>query len=94
VRAVFSWSYRHLDAGAGRAFRLAGLHPGPDLDRHAAAALLGTTPARAGRLLDVLAAGTWSSPPGRAGTPCMTCCAAMPANWRAATTAGTGGTVR
>jgi tetratricopeptide (TPR) repeat protein len=57
VRAVFSWSYRHLDGGAARAFRLAGLHPGPDLDRHAAAALLGTTAERAGRLLDVLARG-------------------------------------
>ena len=30
VRAVFSWSYRHLDADAARAFRLVGLHPGPD----------------------------------------------------------------
>ena len=43
VRAVFSWSYRHLDADAARAFRLLGLHPGPDLDRYAAAALTGTT---------------------------------------------------
>ena len=57
VRAVFSWSYRHLDARTARAFRLAGLHPGPDLDRYAAAALLGTTAARAGRLLDALARG-------------------------------------
>ena len=48
VRAVFSWSYRHLDADAARAFRLLGLHPGPDLDRYAAAALAGTT-AEAGR---------------------------------------------
>ena len=32
VRAVFSWSYRHLDAAAARAFRLLGLHPGPDFD--------------------------------------------------------------
>ena len=48
VRAVFSWSYRHLDPDAARAFRLLGLHPGPDLDRYAAAALAGTT-ARAGR---------------------------------------------
>ena len=42
VRAVFSWSYRHLDADAARAFRLAGLHPGPDLEPYAAAALTGT----------------------------------------------------
>ncbi|MGD0062689.1 MAG: BTAD domain-containing putative transcriptional regulator, partial [Streptosporangiaceae bacterium] len=39
VRGVFSWSYRHLPADAARAFRLAGLHPGPDLDAHAVAAL-------------------------------------------------------
>jgi len=57
VRAVFSWSYRHLDASAARAFRLAGLHPGPVLDKYAAAALLGTTAACAGCLLDVLARG-------------------------------------
>jgi tetratricopeptide (TPR) repeat protein/transcriptional regulator with XRE-family HTH domain len=43
VRAVFSWSYRQLDPGTARAFRLAGLHPGPDLDGYAAAALTGTT---------------------------------------------------
>jgi tetratricopeptide (TPR) repeat protein len=43
VRAVFSWSYRHLDPGAARTFRLAGLHPGTDLDGSAAAALTGTT---------------------------------------------------
>ena len=48
VRAVFSWSYRQLDAAAARAFRLLGLHPGPDLDAYAAAALTGTS-ARAGR---------------------------------------------
>jgi tetratricopeptide (TPR) repeat protein/DNA-binding XRE family transcriptional regulator len=67
VRAVFSWSYRHLDASAARAFRLASLHPGPDLDRCAAAALLGTTPMRADRLLDVLARGHLIQPtrPGR-----------------------------
>jgi DNA-binding SARP family transcriptional activator/Tfp pilus assembly protein PilF len=55
VRAVFSWSYRHLDADTGRTFRLAGLHPGPDLEPYAAAALTGTTVAQAGRLLDRLA---------------------------------------
>jgi DNA-binding SARP family transcriptional activator/tetratricopeptide (TPR) repeat protein len=55
VRGVFSWSYRHLDVGTARAFRLASLHPGPDLDRYAAAALTGTTLAKAGPLLDELA---------------------------------------
>jgi tetratricopeptide (TPR) repeat protein len=55
VRAVFSWSCRHLDARAARAFRLLGLHPGPDLDPYAAAALTDTTAELAGRLLDALA---------------------------------------
>jgi DNA-binding SARP family transcriptional activator len=69
VRAVFSWSYRHLDAGAARAFRLAGLHPGPDLDPYAAAALTGTTLHQAGRLLDQLARAHLIQPagPGRHG---------------------------
>jgi DNA-binding SARP family transcriptional activator/tetratricopeptide (TPR) repeat protein len=55
VCAVFSWSYRHLPAAAGQAFRLLGLHPGPDIDLHAAAALTGTTLRDAGRLLQLLA---------------------------------------
>lgn len=42
VRAVFSWSYRQLDADAARTFRLVGSHPGGDLDVHAAAALTGS----------------------------------------------------
>jgi tetratricopeptide (TPR) repeat protein/DNA-binding XRE family transcriptional regulator len=55
VRAVFSWSYRHLDTGSARAFRLLGLPPGPELDPYAVAALTGTTMAEAGQLLDQLA---------------------------------------
>ncbi|AGL17145.1 BTAD domain-containing putative transcriptional regulator [Actinoplanes sp. N902-109] len=55
VRAVFSWSYRQLTPAAARAFRLTGLHPGPDLDGYAAAALLGADLPDARRLLDVLA---------------------------------------
>jgi DNA-binding SARP family transcriptional activator/tetratricopeptide (TPR) repeat protein len=55
VRAVFSWSYRHLAAEYARAFRLLGLHPGPDLDPWAAAALTGTTVPQARRALDALA---------------------------------------
>ncbi|GAA3616380.1 BTAD domain-containing putative transcriptional regulator [Nonomuraea rosea] len=39
VRAVFSWSYRSLSAGAARLFRLLALHPGPDVSAGAAAAL-------------------------------------------------------
>ena len=53
-RAVFSWSYRHLDAAAARMFRLAGLHPSHDFDRYAAAALIGCTPSTADRLLGAL----------------------------------------
>ncbi|MEU9692933.1 AfsR/SARP family transcriptional regulator [Amycolatopsis japonica] len=54
VRAVFSWSYRKLDAVAARMFRLLGLHPGHDTDDHAAAALAGTGPRETRRALDVL----------------------------------------
>lgn len=43
VRAVFSWSCRHLDADTVRTFALLGLHPGPDYDRYAVAALIGST---------------------------------------------------
>ncbi len=55
VRAVFSWSIRHLDDGAARAFRLLGLHPGADFDAYAAAALTDTTLRQARWLLDRLA---------------------------------------
>jgi DNA-binding SARP family transcriptional activator/tetratricopeptide (TPR) repeat protein len=69
VRAVFSWSYRHLDDDTARAFRLLGLPPGPDLDGHAAAALTGTRVDDARRLLDRLARAHLIQPvaPGRYG---------------------------
>jgi DNA-binding SARP family transcriptional activator len=69
VRTVFSWSYRHLDAAAARTFRLLGLHPGPDVESYAAAALTGATVPQAGRALDVLARAHLLSPasPGRYG---------------------------
>jgi tetratricopeptide (TPR) repeat protein/transcriptional regulator with XRE-family HTH domain len=54
VRAVFSWSYKHLPAEAARVFRLLGLHPGPDIDAYAAAALADTTAAVTRQLLDAL----------------------------------------
>ena len=54
VRAVFSWSYLHLPAEAARAFRLLGLHPGPDLDLYAAAALTHTSLEQAQHFLDLL----------------------------------------
>ena len=55
IRAVFSWSYRHLDAFPARAFRLASLHPGPDFTPHAVAALISATLDHTRRLLDQLA---------------------------------------
>ncbi len=54
LRAVFSWSYHALSAEAARAFRLLGLHTGPDISTPAAAALTNTTPAQARRLLETL----------------------------------------
>ncbi|GGY11243.1 AfsR/SARP family transcriptional regulator [Streptomyces minutiscleroticus] len=55
VRTVFSWSYRHLPPDTARAFRLLALHPGPDLEPQVAAALTGTAPETARRLLEALA---------------------------------------
>jgi DNA-binding SARP family transcriptional activator/Tfp pilus assembly protein PilF len=57
VSAVFSWSYRHLPQAAARAFRLLSLHPGPDFDVFAAAALTGRDLAEGRRVLGVLARG-------------------------------------
>jgi DNA-binding SARP family transcriptional activator/Tfp pilus assembly protein PilF len=69
VRAVFSWSYRHLDPGAARVFRLTGLHPGADFDPPAAAALTATSVEQARRALDQLARAHLVQPagPGRYG---------------------------
>ncbi len=69
VRAVFSWSYRHLDRAVARAFRLLGLHQGTDFDPHAAAALTGATAEQARHLLDQLARAYLIRPgrPGRYG---------------------------
>ena len=55
LRAVFSWSYQHLDGESARALRLLGLHPGIDIEPYAGAALMGTTVAQARRLLTALA---------------------------------------
>ncbi|MGA6167103.1 tetratricopeptide repeat protein [Amycolatopsis magusensis] len=54
VRAVFSWSYRHLAPDAARMFRLWGLHPGRALSVDAAAALAGVELVEAQRLIGVL----------------------------------------
>jgi DNA-binding SARP family transcriptional activator/Tfp pilus assembly protein PilF len=55
IRAVFSWSCRHLDTVSAQAFRLAGLHPGPDFGPHAVAALTGATLQDSRGVLDLLA---------------------------------------
>jgi tetratricopeptide (TPR) repeat protein/transcriptional regulator with XRE-family HTH domain len=64
VASVFSWSYQHLTGDAARMFRLLGLHPGPDFDRYAAAALAGESMAEAGRLLAGLARAHLIAPAG------------------------------
>ncbi|ANZ38698.1 hypothetical protein BBK82_24150 [Lentzea guizhouensis] len=55
ARAVFSWSVRALGEPAARLFRLLGLHPGPDVDACAAAALAGVRECR-GLLRELVAA--------------------------------------
>jgi DNA-binding SARP family transcriptional activator len=55
VRSVFSWSYHKLAPDPARMFRLLGVHPGPDIGVHAAAALAGSTLTDATRQLGVLA---------------------------------------
>ena len=69
VRAAFSWSYRQLAPGPARVFRLAGLHPGPGLDRYAVASLTGLPVAVADRCLDALTRAGMIQPigPGRYG---------------------------
>ena len=52
--AAFDLSYRDLLPDEQRLFRGLGLHPGPDIDARAAAAMDGTPLARARRLLDGL----------------------------------------
>jgi tetratricopeptide (TPR) repeat protein len=54
VTAVFSWSYRQLKPDAARVFRLAGLHPGPDGDAYAAAAMTGASLEQIRRTMDLL----------------------------------------
>jgi tetratricopeptide (TPR) repeat protein len=54
IRAVFSWSYDQLSAGAARMFRLLGVHPGPDVSILAAASMAAVPPEEASRLLSEL----------------------------------------
>ena len=54
VAAAFGLSYMDLDDGQQRLFRRLGLHPGPDIDAYAAAALDDTTVSQARRGLEAL----------------------------------------
>ncbi|MFD8610159.1 BTAD domain-containing putative transcriptional regulator [Streptomyces sp. NPDC059631] len=56
VSAALHLTVQQLPEPAARMFRAIGLHTGSDLDRFAASALAGTTPAQAGADLDRLAA--------------------------------------
>jgi tetratricopeptide (TPR) repeat protein len=47
LRAVFGWSYDVLSAQSARAFRVLGLHPGPDTSLEAVGALLAVPPEEA-----------------------------------------------
>ncbi|MEU4246751.1 tetratricopeptide repeat protein [Amycolatopsis sp. NPDC026612] len=64
VRAVFSWSYRHLASDAARVFRLCGLHPGRDLTPPALAALAGVPLPEAERLTGALVRAHLAQPTG------------------------------
>ena len=69
-RAVFSWSLRQLPGEIAAAFALIGLHPGENLDAHAAAALTGMPIRLARRALTRLhrASLLQQAPNGRYGT--------------------------
>jgi DNA-binding SARP family transcriptional activator len=51
VRAVFSWSYHHLDPATARMFRLLGIAPAPEISAEAAASLAAVRPAETRRAL-------------------------------------------
>jgi tetratricopeptide (TPR) repeat protein len=54
VTAALDLSYQDLSADQQRTYRLLGLHPGPDIDQYAAAALLDATLPETARLLEQL----------------------------------------
>lgn len=54
VTGALEVSYQQLSTDQQRVYRLLGLHPGPDIDTYAAAALADAFPQHAGRLLDDL----------------------------------------
>ena len=86
VAAAFDLSYQDLPAGQQRLFRRLGLHPGPDIDAHAAAALDGTTLEAARRGLEGLYGQHLLTEPALAATGCTTCSASTPRPWPPATT--------
>jgi tetratricopeptide (TPR) repeat protein/transcriptional regulator with XRE-family HTH domain len=55
LRAAFDLSYQHLPTDLQALFRRVGLVPGPEIDAHAATALLEVDPRQAARLLERLA---------------------------------------
>ncbi|MEV0675882.1 tetratricopeptide repeat protein [Actinosynnema sp. NPDC050436] len=57
VRAVFSWSFRALDADAARLFRLLSLHPGREFGVACPTVLSPGQPSKTARLLNMLARG-------------------------------------
>ncbi|HLX48341.1 MAG TPA: tetratricopeptide repeat protein [Streptosporangiaceae bacterium] len=65
VRSVFSWSCRNLDAGTVRTFCLLSMHPGPDFEPYAAAALTNCSPGQARRAIDVLSRAYLVQPAGK-----------------------------
>ncbi|MER5266475.1 tetratricopeptide repeat protein [Actinosynnema sp. NPDC002837] len=64
LKTVFSWSYRALTGLDRRAFRLLGLHPGPDLSIDAVTAVLGTTRSAALDCLELLTSAHLLEQPG------------------------------
>ncbi|MDQ7905369.1 tetratricopeptide repeat protein [Phytohabitans sp. ZYX-F-186] len=54
VTATLDLSYQHLTPHQQHAYRRLGMHPGPDIDVYATAALLDSTLPHAGRMLDQL----------------------------------------
>jgi tetratricopeptide (TPR) repeat protein/transcriptional regulator with XRE-family HTH domain len=64
VRTALSWSIRQLDHATARTFRLAGLHPGPDLAPHAVAALTGGPLSLASQRVKALARASLLQPTG------------------------------
>ncbi len=65
VRTVLDWSYHRLTDEQARMLRRLGLHPGPEIGVHAAAAVAGVAVADARRLLAALAVGHLIEPVAR-----------------------------